>query len=750
MQGAFSLGLLLGMGIGTSAVAQTIPGPVAQTVHGRDGITLPAPPPVEAIPVSDDYSGIKIPDSYRWLEDAKSAETRAFIDAQNAYTDRYLKQVKIRSQAQDDLDALENVSEAGPPIERAGLYFFRKRSAGEQQFSIYVRHGWTEPPAKKTVGPSSPAAKPDQRLIDPAKLTRDPNTSIGIDDVSRDGSLLAYWMRQGGADEASVHFLDVKTGKSLEDELPAARYSSVTFAPDGKSLYYARNDRNGTLLYQHILGTRNARDTLIFGHEFRGEPLEGNDLFSATITDDGRYLLVEISRGVPARRVDIVFRDLTKPGSPATGLSRGGGKPDSPFDVLVWGLDARFHAIRAGGAWFVKTDYQAPKGRILKADPGILPDVWKSIVPEGRHVIDAWSIVGGKLYVNRLNDVKTETSVYTLDGKPAGTVDYDGIGTPSGILGRPTDRFGYFSFSSCIVPPAIYRLDTTTGKREVFFQSKAPFQSSDYELKQVFFTSKDGTRIPMFIAGKKGLKMDGSERLLMTGYGGFNLSMTPRWSPVWAWWLQQGGWFAVPNLRGGGEYGESWHQAGMFEKKQNVFDDWFAAAEFLIAQKYTAPQHFAISGRSNGGLLMGASITQRPELFSAVWCGYPLLDMLRYQKFKVGAYWMTEFGVADNDKQFLYLLKYSPYQNVKAGTAYPAVMFFTGDSDTRVDPLHARKMTPLLQSASSSGRPILLHDSLAGGHSAGVSVDQQVQDDADQLAFLWTETGQAGGRSNHP
>jgi prolyl oligopeptidase len=269
-------------------------------------------------------------------------------------------------------------------------------------------------------------------------------------------------------------------------------------------------------------------------------------------------------------------------------------------------------------------------------------------------------------------------------------------------------------------------------------------------LKQVFFKSKDGMQVPMFIAGQKGLKQDGTERLLMTGYGGFNLSMTPHWSPAWAWWLEQGGWFAVPNLRGGGEYGEAWHEQAMFEKKQNVFDDWFAAAEYLIANKYTSPQHFAITGRSNGGLLMGASITQRPDLFSAVLCGYPLLDMLRYQKFKVGSYWTTEYGSAENEKQFPYLLKYSPYQNVKPGTSYPAVMFFTGDSDTRVDPLHARKMTPLLQSASSSGRPVLLHYSLAGGHSAGVSVDQQVQDDADQLTFLWTESGQPSGRAVHP
>ncbi|MGA2048617.1 MAG: prolyl oligopeptidase family serine peptidase [Terracidiphilus sp.] len=658
-------------------------------------------------------------------------ETRAFIDAQNAYTTRYLKQARIRSQILDDLDVLENVSEASAPIERAGSYFFRKRLAGEQQFSIYVRHGWASP-----AGANPRNLGKDERLIDPAKLTRDPNTSVGIEDVSRDGSLLAYWERQGGADEATIRVFDVKTNKTLEDELPAARYSGIGFAPDGASLYYSRNEKNGTLLYQHLLGTRTSRDTLLFGREFRGELLGANDLFTGRVTDDGRYLVVEIERGVPARRVDIVFRDLKK--------------TDSPFEVLVWGLDSRFHAIWARNAWYVRTDYQSPKGKILKADPGILPDVWATVVPAGPDVIDNWSIVGNKIYVNRLKDVKTETSIFSLDGKPTGSVEFDGIGTASGVGGLTTDRYGYLSFSSYIVPPTIYRLDTSTGKRDVFFQSKAQFESSEYELKQVFFKSKDGTQVPMFIAGKKGLKMDGTERLLMTGYGGFNLSMPPRWNPAWAWWLQQGGWFAVPNLRGGGEYGESWHEQGMFEKKQNVFDDWFGAAEYLIANKYTSADHFAISGRSNGGLLMGASITQRPELFSAVWCGYPLLDMLRYQKFKVGSYWTTEYGSADNEKQFSYLVKYSPYQNVKTGTVYPAVMFFTGDNDTRVDPLHARKMTPLLQSASSSGRPILLHYSLAGGHSAGVSVDQQIQDDADQLAFLWTETGQPRALGTRP
>jgi prolyl oligopeptidase len=698
-----------------SGLAQTIHG--TQVIRGREGISLPPPPAAEANPVADDYFGTKIPDSYRWLEDAKSLETRKFIDAENAYTARYLKQARIRPQLVDDLGELERVSRWSLPIERAGNYYFTKRLSGEEQASIYIRRGWSGK---------------DERVIDPSALSRDTNTSVSLADVSRDGNLIAYRLREGGADETSIHLLNLKTKKTLEDELPSARYDSVNFAPDGASLYYVRRDKPGTLLFQHRLGMRVSQDKLIFGREFHGEELGPNDLFGADVTDDGHYLVVEIDRGVPARRVDIVYRNLTKPGS--------------FFEILVWGLESRFETIYARGAWYVKTDYQAPKGQILRADPGIMPEAWKRIVPEGPDVIDEFSIVGGKIYVERLKDVQSETTAYTLDGKPAGKIDLNGIGSASSVEGRPSDRYGFFSFESFIQPPTLYRLDTVTDKREVFAQPKIPFDSSQYELKQAFFQSKDGTKVPIFIAGRKDLKRDGTERLLMTGYGGFNVSNTPYWNPAFAWWLEQGGWFALPNLRGGGEYGESWHEQGMFEKKQNVFDDWFAAAEYLIANKYTSSAHLAITGRSNGGLLMGASITQRPELFSAVWCGYPLLDMLRYQRFLVGSYWKTEYGSSESEKQFFYLLKYSPYHNVKANTAYPAVMFFTGDNDTRVDPLHARKMTALLQAASSSGRPILLHYSLSGGHSAGVGVEQQIEDDADQLSFLWTETGQSASR----
>ncbi len=445
-------------------------------IHGREGITLPPPPAAAADPVTDDYFGTKITDSYRWLEDSKSTATRDFIQEQNAYTARYLKQARERPGIVDDLDALEHVSRWSLPIERNGSYFFLKRIAGEDQSSIYVRHTWTGK---------------DQRLVDPTALSRDANTSVTIAAVSRDGGMLCYGVRQGGADETVLHILNVKTGKTLEDELPAGLYRSVNFTPDGKGLYFSRQNREGTLLYEHAFGTRISRDTLIFGHEFRGEELGPIDLFSASITEDWRYLVITITRGVPARRVDIVFRDLTK--------------PNSPFDLIVWGLDSRFSAIHASGGWYVKTDYKAPNGRILKADVGgILPDAWTTVVPESADVIDEFSIVGSKIYVKRLKDVKSEVTAYTLAGKPAGTLDFPGIGTASGVLGRPDQRYGFFSFESYIQPPTLYRLDTATGHRDLFAQPKIPFETAQYDLQQVFYKSKDGTRIPMFIAGKKG------------------------------------------------------------------------------------------------------------------------------------------------------------------------------------------------------------------------------------------------------
>jgi prolyl oligopeptidase len=437
-------------------------------------------------------------------------------------------------------------------------------------------------------------------------------------------------------------------------------------------------------------------------------------------------LILSISRGVPAKREDILLKDLRQ--------------PDAPVIPLVYGIENRFNLIDTGTDTFlVETDMGAPKRRILRADPDTQPQQWQTVVPEGKDVIEESAVLGGKLFIERLVDVKNEISIYSPDGKPEGQLKLPSIGTATVPYGRPLEKEGFYSFNSFNVPPTIYRYESDSGATSIFAQPKVPFHPDRYEVRQVFLNSKDGTRVPMFIAGKKGLPRNGKTPLLMTGYGGFNVSMTPIWSPMYAWWLEQGGWFAVPNLRGGGEYGEDWHKAGMFAKKQNVFDDFFAATRFLLDEKYTDTAHLAIWGRSNGGLLMGAAMTQHPELYGAIVCGYPLLDMLRYQNFEFGRLWTTEYGSADNEADYRYIRAYSPYQNLKQGTKYPAIMFFSGDNDTRVDPLHARKMTAEMQAATGSDRPILLHYSLKGGHSSGVSVTQQIQDETDILSFLWNE-----------
>jgi len=709
----FSLTLLAAAGA-TAGYGEDI-----SVVSGKSGIVLPAPPPVKTAPVVDEYQSagsaepVKVTDNYRWLEDAQSPETRAFIAAQDAYTQRYLDQVKILPEVREQISNLLRVDVVGVPTRRGDKYFFTKRLASENQSSIYLRIGLNGA---------------DERLIDANTLSADQNTSVSMVDLNEDGSLIAYGVRVGGADELEIHFLDVLTRKDTADVLPSARYYGVQIAPDGKGAYYSKFfPHEGTRVFYHAFGAPVVTDATVFGREYRGEKLGEIDNVIIGITDDGHYLIFSIGHGVPAKRQDILLKDLRV--------------ADAAIVPLVFGVESRFDVSYFADTFYVDTDYQAPNHRIVKAVPGKSPDQWQAIIPEGKDVIEQTSLVDGKLYVLRLKDVKSELTVYSLGGRETGKIDFPGVGAGSTLYGREQQKDGFYTFQSIVTPPTIYHYDTETGQSEVFAETKVPFDPKAYEVKEVFYTSKDGTRVPMFIAGGKGLKRDGTERLLMTGYGGFALSMTPVWNPEYAWWLQQGGWFAMPNLRGGNEYGEAWHKAAMFDKKQNVFDDWFAAAEYLIHEKYTSPEHFAIRGRSNGGLLMGASMTQRPDLFAAIWCGYPLLDMLRYQRFLMGRTWTTEYGSAEDPADFPYIYKYSPYQHVVAGTKYPAIMFFTGDGDTRVDPMNARKMTPLVQVSSSGGRPILLHYSLKGGHSAGISQTQLVVDYADEMAFLWTETG---------
>ena len=680
-------------------------------VKGGNGIILPPPPATEAKPVTENIHGTTLTDPYRWLEDTNSPATRSWIDEQMKYTDQYLSQVKNRPEIVSELTKLERVEIYTIPIDRGGIYFFKKRLADENQGSIYMRRG---------------LHAPDDRLVDATRLSADQNTSVQINDVSKDGTMLVYGIRSGGADEESVHILDVSKNTELPDSLPAARYSGVQISPDKQGLYYARVDPAGSLVFYHKFQAPAASDELVFGKSFEGESFGPMQLISVDITENERYLIIYVVHGVPPKRIDIYAKDLRTPGS--------------PIRPIIHGIDNRFLVTNFGDDLYVLTDYECPNYRVVKvkiADPQ--PQHWTTIVPEGKDVISGVTIVGRRLFVTGLHDVVTETRIFTLDGKQTGSIAYPTLGAATEMNGRQDSNEGFYSFESFIIPPTIYHYDVNSGKTEVFSKPTVPFASDQYEVKQVFYKSKDGTSVSMFISSKKGAKRDGNTPTLMWAYGGFLVNMTPVWNSEFAWWMEQGGFYAQPNLRGGGEYGEKWHQAGMFEHKQNVFDDFFAAAQYLVDENYTSRKRLAIRGRSNGGLLMGAAMTQHPEMFGAIWCGYPLLDMIRYQNFLVGRWWTTEYGSADNRDQFPYLLKYSPYQNVKPGTKFPAIMFNTGDSDTRVDPLHARKMTALVQANNGGDRPILLHYQTVSGHSAGVSVAQAIKDTTDELAFLWNE-----------
>jgi prolyl oligopeptidase len=704
-------------GLCGSAMAQTV------AIHGGNGVVLGPPPAVAVVPVTDMVGGHEITDNYRWLEDQNAPQTRAYIAAETAYTDSYFAQIKpLRDRLIARVTELQRVDSVSMPSEQHGRFFYSKRLAAENQASLYYRQGLDGPEIK---------------LVDAAALSADGNTSVEFEDVSSDGKLLAYSVRHGGADEGAIRFLDVDTLKPLSDELPLARYNGFGFS--GKTAYYAKvlpgqNGSSGSsAVFVHTMGTAADKDVQIFGGSYHGETLGPLDLIGCRVSENGHWLAIGVGHGVPSTREDILLQDLRKPGA--------------TLEPLVYGIDSRFNLEMDGDKMFVQTDYGAPNGKLLRASLGDpTTKSWPVVIAEGKSPIDAVSIAGGKIFVGRLKDVKSDTTVYNLEGKQIGAISYPTIGTGTVVYGRADSKIGFYMFSSFTVPPTIYKYDIATGSAAIWNRSQTPFDSDKYEVKQVFYTSKDGTRIPMFIAGRKGLAVDGTAPVLMTGYGGFLISETPSFNPKYAWWMEQGGFFALPTLRGGGEYGEDWHKAGMFEHKQNVFDDWFAAAEYLVANHYTTTPRLAITGRSNGGLLMGASMTQRPDLFGAIHCGYPLLDMSRYQNFLVGRWWTTEYGSADKADQAAYILKYSPYQNVRAGVKYPAIQFFTGDSDTRVSPLHARKMAALMQATvmaepEADRRPVLLHYDVKNGHSAGISIDQLVKDTADELGFLWNETG---------
>lgn len=657
--------------------------------------------------VKETLHGVQILDPYRWLEDYKNPEVRQWIEKQNQYTLSLLESLPFLTQLKKRVTELMKIDEISVPIVRKDRYFYSKRLATQELPIIYMQKGLK---GKAEV------------LIDPHSLSKDYTASVKIMDVSEDGTILAYSVQQGGEDEVSIRFFDVEKHKDLADVLPKARYFSISMKPDKSGLYYTQYGfLKGSRVYYHQMGTNFKNDKEIFGKGF------GLGTFGyAYLSEDGHYLLVHIFHGT--KKSEIYSRDITQQG---------------PMVNIVKDIDAMFFGTIIDNRIFIKTNWKAPKGRVLAVDLNQLPQKpaeWQVIIPGSDTVFETFSFIqgmGGKLFINCLENAAPIIKIFETNGQHVRDIRFPVIGSLSNLNGQWKSSEAFFSYSSYTVPTRIYRYDVTRGTHDIWAQIETSVKREHIELKQVWYTSTDGTRVPMFLVHRKGIKLDGSHPTMLTGYGGFNVPYSPQFFSSSSIWIENGGIFASASLRGGGEFGEAWHQAGMLDKKQNVFNDFIAAAEWLIQNKYTNREKLAIAGASNGGLLVGAALTQRPELFKAAVCLSPLFDMIRYQKFLVGPFWVPEYGSSDDPEQFKYLYAYSPYHQVKPGTKYPAVLSITGEADTRVAPLHSLKMTALLQNITGADNPVLLFYDTKLGHSFAQPLSERIEEITYLLGFIF-------------
>ena len=669
--------------------------------------TAKCPPVARIDSTKDTYGSTVVADPYRWLENQDSSETRAWIESEQKCTEAALSKLPGRTQLAKRLGELLHTDSFEAPVERGGRYFFLKRLAGQDLMQLYIR-------------PSLNA--PDELLIDPLPWSADHSTSVTFENVSRDGKFVFYGRRDGGQDEITLRVLEVDTKKTLPDAFPKGQYFSVEPTPDNKTVYYSLVTTDGPRAFVHRMGDDPTKDRMIFGKDLGKDRILGLQL-----SEDGNYLVYQVVFGSGSEQTEIYVQNV---------------KENGPVVAAVSGQKSIFNPIFAGDQLFILTNWKAPQWRVFSASLAA-PQIehWREFVPESDVHLEAAAASGGKLMGQYTHNASSELKVFGADGKVQSSIPLPSLGTVGATTGRWESPELFFSFESYDSAPAIFRYDVTEAKSEVWARDKAQIDSSALGIEQVWYPSRDKTRIPMFLFHKKGLKLDGSNPVLLTGYGGFDVSTTPFYWPLLLVWVEHGGIVAEANLRGGGEFGEEWHRAGMFEKKQTVFNDFFAAAEFLIASKYTTPSRLAITGGSNGGLLMGAAITQHPEMFRAVVCAYPLLDMLRFHKFLEGPYWVSEYGSAENPDQFKYLYAYSPYHRVVDATKYPATLFVTGDGDTRVAPLHARKMAARLQAANGSNHPILLLYDTKSGHSGGRPINKTIEELTDRLSFLFWQLG---------
>ena len=694
-------------------------------------IVAAAAPDVPKYPVThrdavvDDYFGMKVAAPYRWLEDTDSPAVAKWVEAQNAVTFAYLDRIPLRATFRKRLTELWNTPSVGLPERIAGKLFYRMNSGLQNQSVLYNQAG--------------PAGKPAE-LIDPNTLSPDGSVDLAAYAPSPGGDYLAYGLSAGGSDWKELHVEDLADKRALPDVVHWVKYSGIAWTKDEKGFFYTRFPAppkgrvltaaavNGKIYY-HTIGTPDSQDRLVYQRPDLPDWYEG-----AYVTDDGRYLFITLNHGTNPENL-LFYADLGNPEHPDVGA------PIRPIDASN---DAEYDVIgNIGATVFIQTTKNAPNRRIISMR---LPDTRladaKTIVPETKHNIEDSLVAGKRVVVQTLEDVRSHVRIYDADGKLVDEVPLPGVGAVRGLSGRAGRPELFYAFSSFLAPTTIYRYDFATKRSSVFspLPRKAPFDPSAYETKQVFYRSKDGTRVPMFITARKGLKLDGSHPTVLYGYGGFDISVLPGYSPAVAVWLEHGGTYAVANIRGGSEYGEAWHDAGRLANKQNVFDDFAWAAKYLIRNKYTSPAHLAIEGYSNGGLLVGVTEEQHPDLFAAAYAGAGVMDMLRYQKFSAGVGWVPEYGSSDNPKQFKYLIKYSPLQNTKKGACYPATIVTTADHDDRVVPAHSYKFTAAMQAAQGCNRPILIRVETKTSHDY-MPTDKRIAQTADVWTFIGWETG---------
>ncbi len=675
-------------------------------------------PKTKKIEQMDNYHGTKVADPYRWLEDDNSAETKSWVEAQNKVTFAYLDTIPEREQIKSRLTELWNYEKFSAPSKVGDKYFYSKNDGLQNQSVLYVTDSINDK---------------GRILLDPNTLSTDGTVALSGTSISDDGKTLAYGIAVAGSDWQEWRFRDVATGKDLPDILKDIKFSGASWSKDGKGVYYSRfpNTEDSAKLtrinyfqklYYHKLGTPQSEDNLVYERPDDKEMGVGGG-----VSEDGNWLIIYVTKGTSPKNM-IYFKNLTMERAPIMPLI---DKFEADYTFL--GNDE--------SKFYFKTDKDAPRGRVVSVDALVKDKKWTEIIPQAEETLESVDFINNQFVLGYLKDAYTQIKIHDINGKFVREVKLPGIGSAGGFGGKRYDTETFYTFSSYNMPPTIYRYDMKTGKSEIFRKSDVKFNPKDYEVKQVFYPSKDGTKIPMFIVHKKGLKLDGTNPTLLYGYGGFNISMTPGFSVSRLAWMEMGGVYAVANLRGGGEYGEKWHEAGTKLQKQNVFDDFIAAAEYLIKEKYTKPAKLAIQGGSNGGLLVGAVLNQRPDLFGAALPAVGVMDMLRFHKFTIGRAWTSDYGSSENADEFAALYAYSPLHNIKEGTKYPAVMVTTADHDDRVVPAHSFKYAATMQKMQGGDAPILIRIETKAGHGAGKPTAKQIEEAADIYGFLMKSLG---------